>query len=174
MASAARRAGRTATLLASLALALAGCKAMWAPVAPGPAVTAAPPAVAVAPPPVPARKPKLPALASLPPPRVEEEDKSGFARLHGLDQSGTQALLGEPQQRMEVPPAILWRYASRDCDLDVYFYLDLESRAMRVLHYEVRDHDNHDERTERNQQKCYQQLVARRGTDPRGSPHRSR
>jgi hypothetical protein len=98
-------------------------------------------------------------------------DDGNFDRLHGLDAAGTVALLGEPRQRAESPPAVLWRYASRDCELDVYFYLDLQSRVMRVLHYEVR---NHDDGAERTQPQCYRELVAERRAESGGGADRPR
>jgi hypothetical protein len=139
------------------------------PPAPPEAVSAEPPPPVV--PPRPARKPAqpAPALAALPPPAEsapETEAGPGFERLQGLDEAGTLALLGEPQGRGESPPAILWHYAGQDCGLDVYFYLDLQSQEMRILHYEVRDQDDG---TERTHQKCYRELVTGRGADPPGS-----
>jgi hypothetical protein len=149
-----------------------------APETPPPAPPPAPPETASveAPPPVvpprPARKPAQPAppaLAALPPPAESEPDADagpGFERLQGLDEAATLALLGEPQERGESPPAILWHYAGQDCGLDVYFYLDLQSQEMRVLHYEVRDQDDG---TGRPHQKCYRELVTGRGPEPAGS-----
>jgi len=154
---------------------LAACTSVSPPPAPPPpeASVAPPPQVAVQPPlpPRPAHKPAT-RLASLPPAASPNEDESGsFDQLRGLDAAGTVALLGEPSQRAEAPPAILWRYASTDCELDVYFYLDLQSREMRVLHYEIRDHDDGAERT---QPKCYRELVAQRRAEQAGSTDRPR
>src|SRR5579885_1291788 len=63
--------------------------------------------------------------------------------------------LGAPASRTEAPPATIWHYASQDCEVDVYFYLDLQNRVMRALHYEVRSNDIVEQRPER----CFQQLV---------------
>ncbi|HXQ52720.1 MAG TPA: hypothetical protein VN802_16620 [Stellaceae bacterium] len=173
-----RRADRV--LAAGLGAALAAACAMTEPTPPpaSPVASAAEPEE-IAPPPHPARKPAppAPAVASLPAPEavpVPEPpppvDGLGFARLQGLDQAETASILGEPLQRADAPPAQLWRYAGQDCELGVYFYLDLESRKMRVLHYEVRNTDGSD----RSQQRCYDELVAARRAEPEGSPDRPR
>jgi hypothetical protein len=79
-------------------------------------------------------------------------------RLIGLDQSHVSGILGEPRSRAESPPATIWRFGGLKCDLDVYFYLDLRSQAMRALHYEVRSHDAPDQSAQR----CYETLVNER------------
>jgi len=156
------------------ALALAGC--LSAPPTPLPQAAAPPPpdvtpvpVPVVSLPPRPVRKPPPRTLASLPPPASSPEpaappsavNEDDFARLTGLDQDEALAVLGEPQQRAESPPAVLWRYTSSACELDLYFYLDLQSREMRVLHYELRDNDDSD----RSGEKCYSDLVAPHRTD---------
>ncbi|HUZ71732.1 MAG TPA: hypothetical protein VMU87_01995 [Stellaceae bacterium] len=164
MASAAGTAGRMAALLALASLALTSCTE--AP--PLPPVVVLPPTVEAPPiPPIPGHKPSV--IAKLPPQFPRETD--AFERLHGLDQNETIALLGEPLQRADAPPAILWRYQSRHCELDVYFYLDLESREMRVLHYEVRDQNAGAEPAQR---QCYRELVTERHDDPAGRTDRPR
>ncbi len=170
MAGPARLAVRTAMLLAGAGLALTACTAPPPPkLPPPPSASEAPAPQAEAPPPArPVHKPAPPVTASLP---AGPPEPDSFDRLHGLDQAEAEALLGEPKERAEAPPAIVWRYASRDCDLDVYFYLDLQSRETRVLHYEVRDHD---ERDERSQQKCYRELITERHVDQVGSTDRPR
>ncbi|MGH7089196.1 MAG: hypothetical protein ACREFQ_09870 [Stellaceae bacterium] len=114
--------------------------------------------------PHPVQKPAPPhAVAALPqPPAARPETMD---ELQGLDQPAALRLLGEPQQRAESPPAVLWRYQGRGCELDLYFYLDLQSRQMRVLHYEVRVTDG----SERTQQGCYGELVADRRAAARGA-----
>lgn len=142
-----------------------------------PPVVAAPAAAAEPLPPPPRRKPPPPAptLARLPPigapevPAPGEIERApplaeGLDRLIGLDQPHTMALIGEPQQRAEAAPATIWRYIGPLCEVDVYFYLDLKSQAMRALHYEVRSHDP----PERHAQRCYDELVSERraGAEP--------
>lgn len=163
-----------ATLVASLSAGLAACMQT----APAPPPSAPPPVAAVEPPrdlpppaPHPARKPAQPVLAALPPAAPPEPTPPATVdRLQGLDQDTTMAMLGEPEQRVESPPAQLWRYASRGCELDLYFYLDLQSREMRVLHYEVRVTDG----SERTQQRCYGELIAARRADEARSADRPR
>jgi len=104
----------------------------------------------------------------LPPPRAS----GSFDRLIGLDQAHMVALLGAPRQRAESAPATIWRYIGRQCELDVYFYLDLQSQTLRALHYEVRNHES----PERPAQPCYDELVGERhaGAEPgvgKDSPH---
>jgi hypothetical protein len=172
---AARRKGRAATLVAAglgLCLCLAGC--MEQPAAPPANATAAaePMPGGPQPPPRPPRKPRPPTLAALnpakpEPPTAETQD---FDQLQGLDQDAMTQLFGEPAERTEAPPAVLWRYAGRDCAVDVYFYLDLESRALRVLHYEVRNTDG----SKRPERKCYDELVAARAAEQTGGTDRPR
>jgi len=183
MDGAARRAGRAAAHVAvGCILCLAAACATVQPQS-QPAEALPPPAVVLShdeelpPPPRPPRKPTPPTLAALtppvpepPPPPAAETPAPSFDKLQGLDQKETAAFLGEPAERAEAPPAVLWRYASRDCALDVYFYLDLESREMRVLHYEVRNTDG----SERPQQSCYDEFVTARAAEQTGSSDRPR
>lgn len=148
------RRGRPAVLVSCLALALAGC-ALFQPAPP--AAPPAAPAEAVRLPPPPPRKPPVPSLARQPPAAPGEH--AGLDRLIGLDQSQVAEVLGEPQSRADSPPATIWRYGDGDCEIDVYFYLDLQSQAMRALHYEVRSHDL----PERSAQRCYNALLSERG-----------
>jgi hypothetical protein len=129
-----------------------------------PAATAEAPAVDVtrapSPPPRPAHKPAPPApeTGSTEPTETgpaEPTETVDPTRVIGLDRAGTADWLGEPSQRTEAPPATIWRYVSRDCEIDVYFYLDMQNRIMRALHYEVRSNDI----VERRPQQCFQQLV---------------
>jgi len=153
-----------AVLASCLALTLAACGLQPQPAAPPPVQTAAPAAVTALPPPPP-RKPPPPAapgpdLARLPPPadEVAPAGGAGFDRLIGFDQSHVTELFGDPRTRADSPPATIWQYAGTDCEVDVYFYLDLQSQTMRVLHYEVRSHDL----PERSVQRCYDALVSER------------
>jgi hypothetical protein len=108
----------------------------------------------------------IPEAAPAPSPQA-----GSFDRLIGLDQPHVMDLLGDPRSRAESPPATIWRYAGRNCELDVYFYLDLQSQAMRALHYEVRSHDS----PERSAQRCYGDVVQRRAqTESAGGTDRPR
>ncbi|MBV9521667.1 MAG: hypothetical protein JO010_02665 [Alphaproteobacteria bacterium] len=149
----------------TIVLSLAACES--APPAPSPLAEPPPVAEAPSPPPVaeplpprPARKPAPPAPMariaptepSEPPPPIDPQ------RVIGLDQAEASQWLGEPGERTEAAPATIWRYTSQDCEVDIYFYLDLQHKVMRALHYEVRSNDIVDQRSER----CFQQLVNER------------
>jgi hypothetical protein len=173
-------AGRVVALAA--ACVVAGC-ALFEPqvveVTPPPPAPKPPPNVAtVAPPaqpPVPGRKPPTPEaptttanLPLLPPP----PSPPAAERLLNLSQAETAALLGEPRQTAESPPATIWRYVGPTCELDLWFYLDLQSKVMRALHYEVKSNDP----SERQDGTCIDQLVVeRRGREgTAGSSYRYR
>jgi hypothetical protein len=137
--------------------------------APPPAAEAAPVDVPPAPPPPrPARQPVPPAPAIEAAP--EPSETVDPARVIGLDQTGTADWLGEPSQRTEAPPATIWRYLSRECEIDIYFYLDMQHRIMRALHYEVRSNDIVERRPER----CFQQLVDERRRNGDSASYRPR
>jgi len=152
---------RLAALAASSAmLVLASCEHFSFPMG-GPDQEAA---VSTLPPPPP-RKPTPPAPIAVAPMPVRLPEAtapvapvSGFDRLIGLDQPRLTALLGEPRQRAEAPPATIWRYLGQACELDVYFYFDLQSQAMRALHYEIRSHESREQPAEQ----CYDELVSER------------
>jgi hypothetical protein len=153
-----------AALASCLALTLAACEALQPPpAAPPPEPLVTPAAVTRLPPPPP-RKPAPPPgpnLARLPPPSETEPESpppaptGSFEQLVGLDQPHVAALLGDPNTRADAPPATIWRYGDTMCDVDIYFYLDLQSQTMRALHYEIRDHDL----SERSDQRCYDALA---------------
>jgi hypothetical protein len=151
------------------ALSLAACTPTVEPMSqPSTAVLrpAEPPAVVAPPPPRPTRKPAPPPpqVAAVSPPGAgpspapDAESASqpiDPQQVIGLDEGNAAELLGPPEQSKESPPATIWHYVTRDCEIDVYFYLDLQSRVMRALQYEVRSNDFVDRRPER----CFQQLV---------------
>ncbi|HTS94132.1 MAG TPA: hypothetical protein VMG55_19125 [Stellaceae bacterium] len=161
---------KPSALIASLALMLQlGACAWLLPEKPPPAKVEAPPTPAAdlqPPPPVPPRKPAVPSTLALNPagpmPSVTTEpempspaaDPEG---LIGLDQKQIESLLGTPQQSSESAPARIWHYAGRNCQLEIYFYLDLKSQVMRALHYEVKSNDTADPARDR----CFSDLVAR-------------
>jgi hypothetical protein len=104
-------------------------------------------------PPRPTRKPSPPPL--LPPGQSTESQPVDPERLIGLDQPAAESWLGTPDQRTDASPGTIWRYLSKDCEVDVYFYLDLQKGVMRALTYDVRSDDIVERRSER----CFQQLV---------------
>ena len=78
----------------------------------------------------PARKPKPPPAADSSLPQASE--------LIGLDQPEATRLLGTAAEQFEKPPAAVWRYKNATCELDLFFYLDLRSNQMRMLHYALK------------------------------------
>jgi hypothetical protein len=96
----------------------------------------------------PAAAPALgPAAAA--PPQVQE--------LIGLDQPSAIRLLGTAAERREEPPATIWRYKTANCELDLFFYLDLRSDRMRTLRYAF----GGDVTDSAARQNCLRDLVAR-------------
>jgi hypothetical protein len=159
---------------AACLLALAGCEQFpFSFGTPAPAEVAA---VSTLPPPPPRKPPPpapvVPVPVRLPEPPAPAAPVSGFDRLIGLDQPRLTALLGEPRQRAEAPPATIWRYLGQACELDVYFYFDLQSQAMRALHYEIRSHESREQPA----QQCYDELVSERRAraEPSSSPDSAR
>ncbi len=169
-----------AALASVLTLALAACAALQPPPAAPPPEPLATPAAVMRLPLPPPRKPAPPAptLARLPPATETEPEAAptppagGFEQLVGLDQPHVAALLGDPGTRADAPPATIWRYGDTTCDVDIYFYLDLQSQTMRALHYEIRDHDL----SERSAQRCYDALAGeqRAHAESAASPDRPR
>lgn len=132
------------------------------PVPQAPADTASPAEIAPAEPP--SETAKVPTETA----KVESIQRPALKpeSLIGLDQPATQALLGEPTERSEAAPATIWRYAGRSCQLEIYFYLDLKSRVMRALHYEVKTN----EAAEPAGNRCFADLVAEHQADPASGP----
>jgi hypothetical protein len=99
---------------------------------------------------LPARKPAPPpepggpapegeAVAIMPPQTAQNGAMAAYpAQRHeliGLEQQEATRLFGTTAERLEKPPATVWRWRSATCELDLYFYLDLRSGQMRSLHY---------------------------------------
>ncbi len=168
-----------------LCVALAACHNAHAPAAPAPPSTPLAEAEATPPlPPKPPRKPPVPpatnadagsaaeiAPSAAPPEEVAKVEaapapqrsplKLKAESLIGLDQPSTAALLGDPSERSEAPPATIWRYTGPSCQLEIYFYLDLKSQVMRALHYEVKTH----EAAEPARSQCFADLLAQHEAD---------
>jgi hypothetical protein len=87
--------------------------------------------------------------AAAAPPQVQE--------LIGLDQAAAARLLGTAVERREEPPATIWHYKTANCELDLFFYLDLRSGRMRTLHYKFRG----DAADSAARQHCLENLAAR-------------
>jgi hypothetical protein len=57
------------------------------------------------------------------------------AGLVGLQQRDAVRMFGTAAEQSEEPPATVWRYRTENCELVLYFYLDLKSGQMRALRY---------------------------------------
>ncbi len=114
---------QTARCSILIVLALGGCS-LLDPSAPPPSANAAPAEQEAALPPVPS-----------PPPATRPIEPQ---RLLGLSQAEVQTLLGAPTAVREQPPALVWAYRASDCGLELFFYLDLTSKAYRALTYDIK------------------------------------
>src|SRR5918911_5250152 len=151
--------------------------AVEAPAAVAPQASVPPQSVPPTGPPKPARKPAPPPLGSAPTAPsgaavtvpIERVDPE---RVRGMTPGEALAWLGEPTQRAQETPATRWRYVGARCQLDLYFYLDLQSSVTRVLHYEVRSNAP----AEGSRERCLEQLLAeQRGREGSSSrPNRAR
>src|SRR5215831_10346886 len=60
-------------------------------------------------------------------------------QLVGLGFRDTENLLGSPTKEEEKPPAKIWTYSNEECELDIFFYSDINTRECRALTYEIKD-----------------------------------
>ena len=61
------------------------------------------------------------------------------AKIVGLGESDAEKLFGPPHFVIREQPAIRWHYVSKTCTLDLFFFEDLETRARKLLAYDVGD-----------------------------------
>lgn len=151
-----RAPGRRATAILVAALGVAGCAPRAAPPAPAVRVVEAPPPEHhhYRPVPRPERKPAPPPLALNEPTPAAPS----LQALIGMAQPQTLERLGAPEAIGSQPPAKVWRYKAGNCELDLYFYLDLRSGQMRTLHYAFKG----DADDTAKQQRCLQAITAAR------------
>ncbi|HJU20189.1 MAG TPA: hypothetical protein VJ770_27360 [Stellaceae bacterium] len=76
----------------------------------------------------------------------------------GLDQRKAARLFGKGAEKTAQPPAAVWRYKTANCELDLFFYLDLRSGQMRTLHYAFKGDVGDAEK----RQDCLRAIVAAR------------
>ncbi len=133
--------GGLAAALGLLALVAAGCAPLFAPPAPpaaepAPAEPAPPPGLKPFTPP-----PVRPAPAKPAPPKPAPVPEAGpslsLPELVGLSEEEVARLLGTADSLREEPPATIWGYREGTCALDLFFYMDVESRNFRALAYDV-------------------------------------
>lgn len=116
-----------------------------APEAPAAAEPALPPAPKPRPSrvarlPVPVERPSAPPPAPLAQPEPEPEPKPhADIKLVGMSRGEAATLLGAPTEERDVAPAKIWKFASGECALDIYFYLDVARNDFYALHYIVQD-----------------------------------
>lgn len=58
-------------------------------------------------------------------------------KLEGLNEDQAQAVLGKPQLVVERNPARVWKYVTQACELDLFFYPDIQTSTFYVLHVGV-------------------------------------
>lgn len=69
-----------------------------------------------------------------PPPEVKPVSPG---RLVGMTRDEARALLGNPMGERSDPPATVWTWRNSRCQLELFFYMDVSTRDMRALTYEV-------------------------------------
>jgi hypothetical protein len=117
--------------------------------------------------PVPGSKPKPPLEAALPPPAAPPIEP---AELEQLTPEQTTDLLGEPTYRSERGSGVVWSYVRPGCELDLVFFMNVQTKVSRVLDYDLRASDG----TERSRQRCLEQLASERRSRGSGSSTRPR
>jgi len=101
------------------------------------------PSAQPAPPTVPAAPPESQSASAPPPPAPPPRERPlptpdfDPEKLVGLDKDQTLSTLGQPSATREQPPATVWTYKTRDCSIDLFFYMDIATRQFRVLTTEV-------------------------------------
>jgi hypothetical protein len=110
----------------------------------GGCMEAAPPATPVRtrPAPAPAANPARPPLpVALP--KEREKQAIDPQILMGLTEAEMRTLLGDPTTVRPEPPALIWSYASQQCVVDLYFYLELASETYKTVTFEMTPKEPH-------------------------------
>lgn len=83
---------------------------------------------------------QAPRAARLPKPTERPEAPRPEPALVGASRAEALALLGAPMDIRDATPAKVWAYRDRkgECEVDVYFYLDVSRNDFFALHYDVR------------------------------------
>lgn len=153
--------GRRVALLA-VAVLLAACPSATLPPSSPPARMAAATIrpMVPAPPPVPRAKPPSPPVSQAPRQETTLKELQPEA-LVGLSQDQARHMLGSPLSHEEESSAIVWRYARSNCDLRLFFFMDVTSHDFRTLSYDMTStgHDPNDP------QRCLTHLAARTWDD---------
>jgi hypothetical protein len=166
---------RSKFLALSAVAALAGCaflEELTQPLpSPSPTPEARESAAVPAEVPVPGRKPTPPLQAALPAPTSLPAAVPAFDPVRQeWTPEQTTAMLGEPTYRSERGSAIVWSYVRPGCELDLVFFMNVQTKVSRVLEYDLRASDGSD----RSRQRCVEQLALERRTRDSGSSSRPR
>lgn len=109
-----------------------------APTPPAPAAPKAKPAPRVARLPAPPERPAQP--APTPETRViPEAPPPPDIKVVGVSRAQAMTLFGSPLEQRDAAPAKIWQYRAGECEVDVYFYLDVARNDFFALHYDVRN-----------------------------------
>ena len=79
--------------------------------------------------------------------------------LVGKNEMELQNILGSPRHVRNEPPAMVWRYVGSVCELDVFFYFDIDNQDFRVLAYKFYP----DQATPRAESACIDRIRADKG-----------
>lgn len=58
--------------------------------------------------------------------------------LIGRSQAETEQILGAPHATRKQSPATIWQYSADGCTLELFFYMDLNSRSFRALAFDAK------------------------------------
>lgn len=138
--------GGSAVALGLLVLMASGCAPLLERLGLPPAgQPAAEPAPAGPPPPPADLKPFTPPAVKPAPAKPTPPPKPGASlslpELVGMSEEEVARLLGTADTLREEPPATVWGYQAGTCALDLFFYMDVESRNFRALAYDVSTSD---------------------------------
>lgn len=78
------------------------------------------------------------------------------SQLVGLGPVQLEALLGPPHAVHDEPPAKVWSYRAGQCSLDVFFFMNVETKAMKALAYDLKPPQS----TPAGRSDCFDSIVA--------------
>jgi hypothetical protein len=81
--------------------------------------------------------------------------------LLGLDEPGALDLLGPAKATESRGPATVWHYNTPQCELDLFFYMEMRTGRMRTLHYDFKNVSAPAER-----QSCLAAIILANSTNP--------
>lgn len=125
--------GSRVGLLMAAVMMLAACPGATVPPAPSvaPALPAFPSAAATA------ARPKPAPLPPRSPAAGTKNASETIPLLVGLSRDEARTMLGTPASATEEASAIVWRYAENDCQLRVFFFMDVTAHDFRALSYDA-------------------------------------